>query len=170
MPSNDEPIDAEIVEGDVIDVEFVEGETHRQNDLYQQFRARVAKWLAGKGRKNAWAEFVLAAPDFLHLLCKLAIDKDVPTADRAKLAAALAYFILPMDLIPEVVTGPAGYVDDVALSAYVISLLASTVDPAVVRRHWAGDGDVLVLIQRVLKFADKMVGVGLWARLKKMVR
>jgi uncharacterized membrane protein YkvA (DUF1232 family) len=170
MNATYEPIDAEVLDGDVIDVEIVDGASKKQNDLYVNFRARVHKWIAGKGRTSPWAEFVLAAPDFLHLLCKLAIDSDVPTKERAKLAAALAYFILPTDLIPEIIAGPAGYVDDVALSAYVISVLVNTVDPAVIKRHWAGDGDVLELIQKVLKMANKMVGTGLWARLKSLVR
>ncbi|MDE0826054.1 MAG: hypothetical protein OSA48_04510 [Akkermansiaceae bacterium] len=36
-----------------------------------------------------------------------------------------------------------------------------------VRRHWAGDGDVLVLIQKIAGSADEMVGSGLWTRLQK---
>lgn len=164
-----EPIDAEVVEAEVIDVEFADAEPRRHNDLYLAFRARVARWLQGKGKSHKWADYVLAAPDMLHLLCKLAIDPSVPTSDRAKLAAALAYFILPADLIPEIVAGPAGYVDDVALSAFVISLLAKSVDPSVIRRHWAGDGDVLEFIQRTLKLADQMVGSGLWKRLKSII-
>lgn len=162
---SNEPIDAEI-----IDVEVANVDLGHSDDYYQHFRQKIRAWVAGRGKSSAWAEYILAAPDFLHLLCKLAIDPQVPAAERAKLAAALAYFILPADLIPEIIAGPAGYVDDVALSAYVISLLVNTVDPAVIRRHWAGNGDVLELIQRVLKFSDQMVGSGLWKRLKGLVR
>jgi len=141
----------------------------KADDFYLNFRHRVRSWFATKGKSSVWSEYVMAAPDFLHLLCKLSIDRDVPAAERAKLAGALAYFILPADLIPELIAGPAGYVDDVALAAYVVSFIAKTVDPVVIRRHWAGNGDILELIERTLKVADQMVGTGLWARLKKLV-
>ncbi len=49
------------------------------------------------------------APDLLHLLCKLTIDEDVPVKERAKLAAAIAYFISPIDLVPEAIVGIIGY-------------------------------------------------------------
>lgn len=159
-----------VSDADVIDAEVVDTKAERESDYYQHFRARVRRWLAGKGQHSEWAEYVLAAPDFLHLLCKLAVDAEVGTAERAKIGAALAYFILPMDLIPEVLTGPAGYVDDVALASFVVGALAKTIDPAIIRRHWAGNGDVLELMQRVLQTADRMVGSGLWAKLKGFVR
>jgi uncharacterized membrane protein YkvA (DUF1232 family) len=156
---SDEPINAEVID-------ILPG---KADDFYLSFRQRIRTWFANKGKSSTWSEYILAAPDFLHLLCKLSIDRDVPATERARLAAALAYFILPADLIPELIAGPAGYVDDVALAAYVVNFIAKTVDPIVLRRHWAGHGDILDLIERVLKVADRMVGSGLWNRLKKLV-
>jgi uncharacterized membrane protein YkvA (DUF1232 family) len=44
------------------------------------------------------------------------------------LAAALLYFLSPLDLLPDVIPG-LGYVDDLAVLAYVLKTLASTVLP-----------------------------------------
>jgi uncharacterized membrane protein YkvA (DUF1232 family) len=111
----------------------------------------------------------MAAPDLFHLLCKLAIDKEVSVKEKAKLAGAIAYFVVPFDLIPEALVGPAGYVDDVALAAYVLNGIIKNSGPDVVIKHWAGEGDVLELIKHILGIADEMVGSGLWRKLKRLV-
>lgn len=92
-------------------------------DFYQNFRNRMKDWLKTKeGSSYKWADYLMVAPDLLHLLCKLSFDKDVPVKERAKLATALAYFISPIDLVPEVLIGVIGYTDDIVLAAYVLNL------------------------------------------------
>ena len=141
----------------------------RETDFYQRLRARLSGWMQAKGTKHKYAEYLLAAPDLFHLLCRLSVDKKVPVAEKAKVAAALAYFVSPLDLIPESVFGPVGYADDIALAAYVLNSIVNNTSPEVVRSHWAGDGDVLEVIQRILEVADDMVGSGLWKTLRGLV-
>ncbi|MHB8132021.1 MAG: YkvA family protein, partial [Mobilitalea sp.] len=98
--------------------------------------------------------------------CKLSIDRDVNVTDKAKLAGAIAYFVSPVDIIPEALLGPVGYVDDVALAAYVLNSIINNTDPEVIKRNWAGEQDILVVVQSILRVADEMVGSGLWKKLK----
>jgi len=56
------------------------------------------------------------------------------------------------------------------LAAYVLNQIVNKTDPDVINRHWAGEGDVLDLIQRILSKADEMVGSGLWLKLKNMIK
>jgi len=139
---------------------------YRRPDFYQEMRGSIRVWLDGKGANYRFANYLLAAPDLFHLLCRLVIDKEVPANEKAALAAAIVYFVSPVDVLPEAITGPVGYVDDVAVAALVLNLLLNSTDPAIVQRHWAGDDDVLDLIQQVLEVADEMVGSGLWAKIK----
>jgi uncharacterized membrane protein YkvA (DUF1232 family) len=111
----------------------------------------------------------MLAPDLAHLLCKLAVDPDVPAREKAKLAAAIAYIISPVDLIPEAIVGRVGYVDDVAVAAYVLHSILTATDATVVKKHWAGGADLLGVVQRILDSADEMVGSGLWRRLKGLL-
>jgi uncharacterized membrane protein YkvA (DUF1232 family) len=142
-----------------------------QWDFYRTLRAKVRLWTrTDTGRSSPWAEYLLLAPDLFHLLCRLAVDPEVPRAEKAKLAAAIAYFVSPLDLIPEMFLGPIGYADDVALAAYVLNGIVNQTRPEVVARHWAGDGDVLEVIRRTLAAADRLLGSGLWKRLKSLVR
>jgi uncharacterized membrane protein YkvA (DUF1232 family) len=138
---------------------------------YQELRKKFKSWIQTKeGRDHKWSEYLLAAPDLFHLLCKLSIDKDVPVKEKAKLAGVIAYFVSPIDLVPEAIVGPIGYIDDISLAAYVLNQVVNNTDPEVIKRHWAGEGDVLALIQRILERADEMVGSGLWAKLKNMIK
>lgn len=140
----------------------------QEEDFYQKLRKKMKDRLKNKdGSVSKWSEYLLFAPDLFHLLCKLSVDKDVLVNDKAKLTGAIAYFISPIDLIPEALVGPLGYADDIALAAYVLNSIINNTDPEIVRKHWAGDGDVLEVIQSILKVADEMIGSGLWNKIKK---
>ena len=141
-----------------------------KNDFYQRLRERVNTWAAQEGKDSKALKYVLMAPDFFHLLCKLLLDPRVPGREKAKIGAAVAYFISPIDVIPEGLVGPVGYVDDVALAAYVLNSVVNSVDPAVLNEHWAGDGDVLKNVQEILKVADDLVGSGMWKRIKGFLK
>jgi uncharacterized membrane protein YkvA (DUF1232 family) len=142
----------------------------QHEDFYQAMRARIAGWLGSKGAGFKHAQILLLAPDLFHLLTRLLLDRRIPAAEKATLGATIAYFLSPMDLIPEALLGPAGYVDDIALAAYALSRLVNAGHGAVAKELWAGDGDLLETIQRVLEVADEMVGSGLWERLKNYFR
>jgi len=141
----------------------------KNSDFYRRLRGQIRDFLSSdNGKTSQWSEYLLLAPDLFHLMWKLSADPDVSSKDKVKLAGALAYFISPIDLIPEALVGPIGYVDDVALAAYVLNGIVNHTDPEVLRRHWAGDDDVLVAIRRVLAVADRMVGAGVWNKLKRL--
>jgi uncharacterized membrane protein YkvA (DUF1232 family) len=140
----------------------------KEQDFYQNLRMKMREWsTSSDGSTNKWAEYLMFAPDLFHLLCKLVLDKSVYVSDKTRLLAAIAYFISPVDLVPEALLGPAGFVDDIALAAYVINSIIKNTDAEVVSKHWAGDGEVLGVIQSILGVADEMVGRGLWKKLKK---
>jgi len=141
-----------------------------KNDFYQRLRERVNTWAAREGKDSTVLRYVLMAPDFFHLLCKLLLDPRVPGREKAKIGAAVAYFISPLDVIPEALVGPAGYVDDVALAAYVLNSIVNSVDPGVLNEHWAGEGDVLNQVREILKVADGLIGSGMWKRIKGLLK
>jgi uncharacterized membrane protein YkvA (DUF1232 family) len=58
-----------------------------------------------------------------------AFDKDTPTSVKATLVAAIAYFVLPADAIPDVLP-VIGFTDDAAVLATAINLVASNIRPA----------------------------------------
>lgn len=128
-------------------------------DFYQLLRKQIQAWIqTEKGSKNRWANYILAVPDLFHLLVKLTLDPGVPSAYKTRLGLGLAYFISPIDLIPEAMLGPIGYVDDLAAAAYILHSIINGTDPELVRKHWAGEQDVLELVQQIIRSADDMIG------------
>ncbi|MBN1425309.1 DUF1232 domain-containing protein [Candidatus Fermentibacteria bacterium] len=141
----------------------------KQRDYYQKLRRRIRMWFERKAERSpTWAEYILFAPDLFHLLCKLMTDDDVPAKDKAKVAVAIAYFISPFELVPEGVVGPIGYIDDIALAAYVLDGIINNAGADVLRRHWAGEDDVLEVVQLILRRATSILG-RLWSKLVKVV-
>ena len=139
-----------------------------QQDFYQKLRKDVKRWINDNlDKENKWSDYVLVAPDLFHLLCKLSVDKEVPANKKIKLLAGIAYFISPIDLLPELFLGPLGYLDDISVAAYILNDLVNDIDPQIVRKHWAGEKDILDLIKTILANADKMIGGKLWAKIKK---
>lgn len=137
--------------------------------FYKKMRNKIIDFLESeKGKKYKYAKYLLLAPDFFYLLCKLSLDKDVPTRSKALLFSTIAYYISPVDLLPEIILGPLGFIDDVALGAFVLKKIINDTSPELVEKYWLGEQNVLEVIQEVLKVADEMVGSGLWKKVKKL--
>jgi len=136
----------------------------QQNDFYKKMRGQITAYLEKKDFK--YGDILLLAPDFFHLLIKLSVDERVPSEKKIKLVAAIAYFISPLDFLPELILGPIGYMDDIAIAAYVLNDFINTGDMDILYEHWAGHGDVLASIQNILTIADQYLGQGLWEKLK----
>jgi uncharacterized membrane protein YkvA (DUF1232 family) len=75
-----------------------------------------------------------------------AFDRDTPREVQAALIGALAYFILPFDIIPDVLP-VIGYTDDAAVLAAAIRLVAKHIRPEhreaaqrAIARGLAGEG------------------------------
>ncbi|MDD3853513.1 MAG: DUF1232 domain-containing protein [Syntrophomonadaceae bacterium] len=140
-------------------------------DFYENLRSRVVEWANSKeGRNNKWTAYILIVPDLFHLLCKLTLDPEVPAMSKAKLGIALAYFISPIDLIPEALLGPLGYTDDIVITALVLNMMINETDPYLVKKHWAGEEDILVLVKRIIQTADQMIGGGLVDKIKALLK
>ncbi|MEX1139211.1 MAG: DUF1232 domain-containing protein [Bacteroidota bacterium] len=142
----------------------------REKDFYVKLRARMHKWLKSKAGKNhKYANLLMWAPDLFHLLIKLSLDKRVPVDDKILLGAVIVYFISPIDLMPEGLLGPVGYVDDIALAAWAINRIIENAGARVVRDHWAGESDVLAVIKKIVHVSHQMLGGTVWKKLKDLI-
>ena len=138
----------------------------KQEDFYKQLRRKIQSYL--DRHDSRYADILLLAPDLFHLLVKLSLDERITAGKKAKFAAVIAYFISPLDFLPEMFLGPIGYLDDIALAAYVLNDYINHNDPAIVRELWAGDQDILTAIKNILNSADQMIGSGLWRKIRKI--
>ncbi|TGQ20251.1 MAG: DUF1232 domain-containing protein [Mesorhizobium sp.] len=58
-----------------------------------------------------------------------AMDKDTPLRTKGTLLAALGYFVLPVDFIPDFVLG-LGFTDDLAVLTAAITAVSAHITPA----------------------------------------
>jgi uncharacterized membrane protein YkvA (DUF1232 family) len=142
----------------------------RATRFYDRIRNTIQRYVDGKGKVlGKTAEFLLLVPDVFILLWRLTTDSRVNGKDKILLGSAVAYYIMPFDLIPEAIVGPAGYLDDLVFGVYVLNKILGSVDASVVREHWSGSEDVLDAIKRVLNSAESLVGKDLVGKIKKMM-
>jgi len=142
----------------------------RATRFYDRIRTSIHEFTEGKGIVGKTAEYLMLVPDMFMLLWRLTTDSRVAGKDKVLLGSAVAYFILPFDLIPEAIVGPLGYMDDLVFAVYVLNKVLTSTDAAILRQHWSGSGDVLETIQRILNAADTLVETNVTARLKKMLK
>ena len=86
-----------------------------------------------KVRRDFWAKLkrVAGSVPFVEDLVAAyycAMDPATPIRVRGMLLAALAYFILPIDFVPDIIGG-LGFADDIALLTAVIGLVSSSIMP-----------------------------------------
>ena len=106
--------------------------------------------------KRRLKNLLLFIPNMLLLSVRLLADPRVPAVDRALLAGAIVYAIIPFDLIPDMIPF-VGQIDDVYLIALTLLRLMERTDPQVVREHWSGGGDVVELVGAAALVAGKFL-------------
>ena len=93
--------------------------------FYDRLRERVIEAVETRGGRMAEGTLraLLLVPDVFILLVRLALDREVPASARMLIGGALAYFVLPMDLLPEALVGAGGFVDDLVIATAVLAHL-----------------------------------------------
>lgn len=136
-------------------------------DGYDRFRQTVARGL--KRLTGAWgqeaADLILLVPDLLVLFASLARDPRVSARHKVLAAAIVAYLVSPIDLLPEAILGPLGLADDVALAFLALDILLNHIDQKVIREHWRGAEDLLVVSQSGVKLARRIIPRPVYERL-----
>mgnify|MGYP006289637113 FL=1 len=137
--------------------------TPREKRFYRRLRDRVKRWAARRDIPEKRLEYLLAAPDLFILLSRLVIDGRVPMRTKAKIAAGLAYFLTPLDMIPDFL-GPPGFLDDVVVAAWILNTVVvqlNQLDPAILEEHWEGERDILDRVTWIVDRAEEVLGSGL---------
>jgi len=112
--------------------------------------------MAGLLAKRRLKNLLMFIPNMLLLCVRLLTDARVPAPERALVAGAIVYAIIPFDLIPDMLPF-VGQVDDAYLIALTLLRLMERTDPKVIREHWSGGGDVVELIGAAALTAGKFL-------------
>jgi uncharacterized membrane protein YkvA (DUF1232 family) len=105
-----------------IDEILTPGDRDRNREREERVRGQFWRTAKRAARQVPFMEDVVAA-----YYC--ALDTRTPTRVRGILLAALAYFVLPTDFIPDFIFG-LGFTDDVAVLTAAIKAIRSHITPA----------------------------------------
>lgn len=95
-------------------------------------------------------------PNMVLLCGRLLRDSRVPKTEKALVAGAIVYAIVPLDLIPDVIPF-VGQIDDAYLIAITLLRLIDRTDPKIVREHWSGGGDIVELVEMLAMMTAKLL-------------
>ncbi len=150
------------------------GEELPHQDLpgfYDRLRSRVLDTVerrAGRLPEDVVIALLLV-PDIFILLVRLTLDKEVPRRARILIGGALAYFISPIDLLPELILGPIGYLDDLVVAVAVLSQVFTGDLEPYARKHWTGRQDLHVVLHDISAAARTLLGPAVHDRLKRLL-
>ncbi len=102
--------------------------------------------------KQRMKNLMLFFPNLVALCLRLLRDARVSKTEKALLAGAIVYAILPFDFIPDMIPF-VGQVDDAYLISLTLLRLINRTDESVVREHWRGGGDIIELTASLAKIA-----------------
>lgn len=125
---------------------------------YQEIRSKIQTFVAG--RMPAWVQpavpWLLAVPDLFVMMVRLMRDPRVSAKTKLLVGAVIAYFLSPIDLIPDLLGG-LGLIDDLAIALYAIEEMRGGVPAAVLEEAWPGEGKVLETAAEGLKTVTQVL-------------
>jgi uncharacterized membrane protein YkvA (DUF1232 family) len=139
--------------------------------FYDRLRRRILDAVERRGGKlgPAAVRALLLVPDVFILLVRLTLDREVPASARAMIGGALAYFILPIDLMPEAVLGAGGFLDDLVLATAVLAHTFSGELEPYARKHWSGPEDLRKVLADVAEAAEGLLGTSVYERMRRIL-
>ncbi len=100
-----------------------------ENKSFQEFAGNSRKLLAAIKKYAVTAG--RATTKMMLELYYVMTDKDTPTTDKLLIGAALAYQVLPHDLLPKSKFGLLGFFDNAAALYYAYKKVQSSITPAI---------------------------------------
>lgn len=139
--------------------------------FYDRVRGSIESYLERRGGKlgKSSAQALLLVPDLLLLLCRMFLDREVPRSTRAIIGGALAYFLLPADLAPEIVIGPIGFLDDLIIASTVLAQALGPDLESYAQRYWSGSGRLREVLTEITRTSNQLLGADLSKRVDRMI-
>jgi len=106
--------------------------------------------------EGSFDKFILYAPDFFDLLCRL-LEEKISKEDRRIINSALAYFVVPNDVIPEETFGPMGYVDDIFVCVRALDHIKDKYGITMLESLWQNDEELAYVMEYCRKESTEIL-------------
>ena len=135
------------------------------DDFYLKIRKKVTDWFeSGKlGEKSGkwmdnFVQYLLIFPDLIHLMIKLVSDKDVSPKVKGMIVIGFAYFISPIDIVPDFIP-VFGFVDDLLIAVILLNKIINSSDEGMrekIKFYWVGEDDVFIKIKEIVATMNEL--------------
>lgn len=99
-----------------------------------------------KSYTGQYDSFIDHSPELFLLLTEMLNLNEITSYERLKISAAIAYFVVPYDVIPEQIYGPYGYVDDIFISTFIIKEVGEMYGYDLLEKLWHEKSDLKEVI------------------------
>lgn len=110
--------------------------------------------------RRGWSEVAiegaLFVPNTVKLVARLVGDPRVSVRRKIPIAAAIAYALSPIDIIPNSVLG-IGLLDDAVIVSIALDALLASTDTEIIAEHWDGSVDALDLAISFMRWGSTLV-------------
>ena len=107
---------------------------------------------------GSYPDFIDYGPNLFNLLCDLLNQEEISSNERLIINAAIAYYVVPMDIIPEEIYGPYGYIDDIFITVYVLKKIANSRGYDFLQNLWKLDEDIIYVIDACYNGSLELLG------------
>ena len=139
----------------------------KERRLYDRLREKIVE---PSDVQSGLLDLLLLLPDLTVLMMRLLRDERVPIGSKGIALLGIGYVLSPIDILPEILLGPLGFVDDLLIVGTALSRMLNRVHPDVVRSHWPGKNDALATIHRVTAWTEDQLQGGLRKTLGSLFR
>lgn len=148
--------------GNLIKEPIVEAEEIEKNDQQEELKDIVKikdnysdgrDIIANKLPENIkeYKDYLFILPDLISLIYRLLKDKRVPVKTKLIMSAALAYVMVPSDLIPNNIPF-IGVIDDIGVVFFALNKVISDVPLRVIVENWEGNNDIILVMKNGLEY------------------
>ena len=107
--------------------------------------------------KGEYASFIDYGPELFKLLCDILDDERISADLRLKISAGISYYVVPMDIIPEAIYGPYGYIDDIYLTVHVLKEVVKIHGYGLLERFWQLDENISEIMEICFEKAEEVL-------------
>lgn len=108
--------------------------------------------------QGEYASFIDHGPLLFKLLTEVLIDDELTNELKLHISAAIAYYVVPQDIISEQIYGPYGYIDDIYITVFVIKKLATIFGYSFLEKYWEGEGNLESVVEECYDKSKEILG------------
>lgn len=105
------------------------------------------------------SDLIFYAPSYFRMLAGMLDDPLLPKQYRPLVLSAIAYFVVPNDVVQDGRQGMYSYADDLLLAAFVANhLYESTGQEALLSANWDAERPVMAVTRDILEREAELIG------------